>query len=98
MQVKILVPRPEEARITPQLTGEVVISPRFFKKLGWVKLFDITAVDAKNRTQNYSLTVSAGSGMLRLERMTEVIPACDTADDIAEKEDDDTASSGQTGE
>ncbi len=92
MKLKIHLPRESEAKITPTIRQDIEIAPRFYKRNGWVPVFYFTAVDAKGNEVQYVMTVSAGTMQVRIEKLVDVIPACDE-DDVKEEDVNDSGQS-----
>jgi hypothetical protein len=77
MHAKIHLPRESEGAVKIQADGDIVIKPRFFKKIGWVPLFHMTLTDANKREDNYVVMVSAATKYIKVEKLVEVVPQCD---------------------
>jgi hypothetical protein len=86
MKLVVHLPRQSEAELEPRLKEDLVIRPKFYKKTGWVPVFHFTTSDAKNREERHVLLVSAATKQIKVEKLVEVIPACDkdSSDDDAD--------------
>lgn len=78
MKIKLHLPRPSEADLHPELTEDIVVKPRFYKQTGWTKVLYITVEDAKGKSEQYIMSVSATTKNLKVDKLKEVVPTCDT--------------------
>ena len=77
MQVIIHLPRRSEAEITPLQEEDLVITPKFYKKTGWIPILHFTTTDARGNEEQHVLSISAATKLLRIDKLVEVIPECD---------------------
>ncbi len=77
MKVSVHLPRESEASLhQPSLKGDITITPRVYKRIGLVTIAHLT-VATEHAVERYSLMVSTANGQLRIEKLVEVVPACD---------------------
>jgi hypothetical protein len=76
MKIVIHLPRHSEAELEPSLRTDLSVKPKFYKKTGWVPVFYFTTVDAHQREERHVLMVSAANKQIKVEKLVEVIPAC----------------------
>jgi hypothetical protein len=89
VKVILHLPRPSEAAMEPSLKQDLVITPRFYRKTGVVPVAYISTEDAKGRKEQYVLQIHAGTKQLRVEKLVEVVPVCDTDETPKEEPDGD---------
>ena len=77
MKIRFHLPRESEAKLSPALKQDLDIHPRFYKKAGFTPFIYFTTVDAKGNEEPYVMLVNAASKAIRVEKLVEVIPACD---------------------
>lgn len=77
MKIKVHLPRPTEATVTPKALEEVVIVPKFYKKTGFVPIFYMTTEDSFGNEERYVVQISGTSKFVRTDKLVEVIPDCD---------------------
>lgn len=77
MKVLIHLPRQTEAEIEPTVKTDITIKPKFYKRAGLVPIFYFTTVDAHQREERHVLLISAASKQIKVEKLVEVVPACD---------------------
>jgi hypothetical protein len=93
VKINIHLPRRSEADVDPKLESDLVIRPKFYKRTGMVPILYFTAVNKQGKEDRHVLLINAASGNIRVERLVEVIPDCDS-NVKKEKKGDDT--SGQS--
>ncbi len=77
MQILIHLPRKSEADISPMPEDDLCITPKFYKRTGYVPVFYITTVDANGEEEKHVLVLSAANKILRVDKLVEVVPECD---------------------
>ncbi len=77
MEVKIHLPRKSEAELNPTLEQDLIVRPKFYKRTGWVPVFHMTTVDEQGNEELYTMVISAATKQIRVDKLVEVVPACD---------------------
>jgi hypothetical protein len=54
----------------------VTVRPKFYKKTGNVPVFYFTTVDSRGREERHVLLISAANKQIKVEKLVEVVPAC----------------------
>lgn len=85
MKIVVHLPRASEATVqhNDKPEGDITIKPRVYAKNGLVNVLHFSVANAKGETDRYVVTVSAANKGLRLQKLVEVVPACD--EDAEEK-------------
>jgi hypothetical protein len=92
-QIIIQQPRRTEAVTEPPMTSSMSVRPRFYRRLGLQTVLYLHMIKPNGDTDEYQLLINAGNGNLKLEKLTEVVPALEdpTVADKEEIEDGDKA-------
>lgn len=77
MKIILHVPRKSEAELHPDLKQDISVTPRFYHRQGLVPVFYFTTVDAKGNEEKHVLTINAGNKKMHINKLVEVVPACD---------------------
>ncbi len=85
MKIVFHLPRESEATITPNQKQDFTVIPKFYRRVGWFTLLHFTTVDAKGREEPHILSINATNKQIRVEKLTEVIPAFECEDEIKDK-------------
>jgi hypothetical protein len=92
MRIRIHLPRKSEASIQPFIDEDIIVTPKFYKRTGWVPIFYFTTIDAGDKEERHVLSISAANKYVRVEKLNEVVPACDEPIKKQKKESHGTAS------